>query len=316
MSHGFVTSARRQLPADAATRSLFALVGNTPLLDFSHYSPHRRVKILAKAEWQNPGRSIKDRAASRMIRVALRRGRLTRDQILLDSTSGNTGVAYALFGAALQLRVRLVVPENVSRYQKNLLAAYGAEVIWTSAGEGSDGAIRVARALQAEAPSRYFYINQYNNPENWRAHFHTTALELWQQTAGRLTHFVAGLGTSGTFIGTGRRLRQLNPAIRLIAVQPDSPLHGLEGLKHMPTAIVPTIYDPHLADENLAISTEEAYDLVRHVARRHGWLIGLSSGAALAAARHVAETITHGVIATVFPDGGHRYLEEGFWNES
>ncbi len=318
MSNGFATSAgrRHRLPERAAARSVFALVGNTPLLDLSHYSPRRRVKIFAKAEWQNPGRSIKDRAASRMIRAALRRGRLTRDQILLDSTSGNTGVAYALFGAALHLRVRLVVPENVSRYQKNLLAAYGAEVIWTSASEGSDGAIRVARALLAEAPSRYFYINQYNNPENWRAHFLTTAPELWQQTRGRLTHFIAGLGTSGTFVGTGRRLRQFNPALRLISVQPDSPLHGLEGLKHMPTAIVPAIYDPDLADENLGIATEEAHDLVRDVARRHGWLIGLSSGAVLAAARRVAERIEHGMIATIFPDGGHRYLEERFWHEA
>ncbi|MDZ7269844.1 MAG: cysteine synthase family protein [candidate division KSB1 bacterium] len=300
----------------ASARSVFALVGNTPLLDLSTYSPHRRVKIFAKAEWQNPGRSVKDRAASRMIQVARRRGQLTCEKILLDSTSGNTGVAYALFGAALHLRVRLVVPENVSRHQKNLLAAYGAEVIWTSASEGSDGALRVARALQAEAPSRYFYINQYDNPENWRAHFHTTAPELWQQTHGRLTHFIAGLGTSGTFVGTGRCLRQFNPAIRLIALQPDSPLHGLEGLKHMPTAIVPAIYDPHLADDHLAIATEEAQELVRDVARRHGWLIGLSSGAALAAARRVAGGITHGVIATIFPDGGHRYLEESFWHEA
>jgi len=307
---------RRRQNTQAGVRSVFTLVGNTPLLDLSFASPNRRVKIFAKAEWQNPGRSIKDRAASRMLRAALRRGQLDRKKILLDSTSGNTGVAYALFGAALSIRVRLVVPENVSAYQKNLLTAHGAEVIWTSASEGSDGAIRLARAMFEEAPSRYFYANQYGNPENWRAHYFGTAREIWKQTRGRLTHFVAGLGTSGTFVGTGRKLRELNPAIRLISVQPDSPLHGLEGLKHMPTAIVPAIYDANLADENLGVATEAAQEFVRDLARRKGWLIGLSSGAALEAARRVAAKIESGFIVTIFPDGGHRYLEERFWNEN
>lgn len=295
---------------------VFAAVGNTPLLDLSAYSPNARVKIFAKAEWQNPGRSVKDRAASRIIRSALRSGALTRGKILLDSTSGNTGVAYALFGAALGVRVRLAVPDNVSDYLRDLLRAYGAEVIWTSAHEGSDGAIRMAHALYEERPAQYFYANQYGNPENWRAHYHATAREIWRQTRGRLTHFVAGLGTSGTFTGTGRRLRELNPGIRLVSVQPDSPLHGLEGLKHMPTAIVPAIYDAALADENLGVATEAAQELVRDLARRHGLLAGLSSGAALAAARLLAAGLDRGLIVTIFPDGGHRYLKEKFWNEN
>lgn len=290
------------------------MIGKTPVLEVSDYSPNARVKIFAKAEWQNPGRSVKDRAAYRIIRTALQRGDLTREKILLDSTSGNTGVAYAMLGAAFGVRVRLVIPENVSAYQKKLLRAYGAEVIWSSAQEGSDGAIRLARALRAEKPERYFFADQYNNAENWRAHYDTTALEIWRQTRGRLTHFVAGLGTSGTFIGTSRRLRELHPAIRLISVQPDSPFHGLEGLKHMPTAIVPGIYDAQLADENRGIATEAAQELVVHLARRKGWLAGLSSGAALAAARAVAEKLTEGLIVTIFPDGGQRYLEEEFWN--
>lgn len=315
MTYSIAPPVRRQKMQTGA-RSVFALVGNTPLLDLSFASPNRRVKIFAKAEWQNPGRSIKDRAASRMLRAALRRGQLEHDKILLDSTSGNTGVAYALFGAALGIRVRLVVPENVSAYQKNLLTAYGADVIWTPASESSDGAIRVARALFEESPARYFYANQYGNAENWRAHYFGTAREIWKQTRGLLTHFVAGLGTSGTFTGTGRKFRELNPAIRLISVQPDSPLHGLEGLKHMPTAIVPAIYDANLADENLGIETEAAQELVRDLARRKGWLIGLSSGAALEAARRVAAKIESGFIVTIFPDGGHRYLEERFWNEN
>jgi cysteine synthase B len=294
-------------------KNVFALVGNTPLLEVSRYSPKRSVKIFAKAEWANPGHSVKDRPASRIIRTALDRGKLTTDRILLDSTSGNTGLAYALFGAALGVRVRLVVPENVSQFQKNLLRAYGAEVVWTSAQEGSDGAIRAARAIFAENPQRYFYADQYSNRENWKSHYHTTALEIWRQTRGRITHLVAGLGTTGTFVGTGRRLRELNPAIQLISFQPDSPFHGLEGLKHLPTAIVPAIYDATVADENLEVATEAAQHWVRELARRDGLLIGLSAGAALEAARQVARQLDSGVIVTIFPDGGYRYLEDGFW---
>lgn len=300
--------------SSAATKSVFVLVGNTPLFDLSRYSPNPAVKIFAKAEWTNPGHSVKDRPASRMIRRAWQNGDLTRDRILLDSTSGNTGAAYALFGAALGVRVRLVVPENVSSFQRNLLRAYGAEVIWTKASEGSDGAIRVARTLFAENPRRYYYADQYSNPENWKAHYHTTATEIWRQTRGRLTHFVAGLGTTGTFVGSGRRLLKFNPTIQLISFQPDSPFHGLEGLKHLPTAIVPAIYDAALAHDNLVIATEAAQHWVRELARREGVLIGLSSGAALEASRRVAAQLNVGVIVTVFPDGGQRYLDDNFWN--
>lgn len=305
-----------QKPAPPVAKKVFASVGNTPLLDLSRYSPKPAVKIYAKAEWANPGHSVKDRPASRIIRAARQNGELARDRILLDSTSGNTGAAYAMFGAALGIRVRLVVPENVSAFQKNILRAYGAEVIWTSAQEGSDGAIRVARAMFAENSRRYFYADQYSNAENWKAHYHTTATEIWRQTRGRLTHFVAGLGTTGTFVGTGRRLAKFNPAIRLISFQPDSPFHGLEGLKHLPTAIVPAIYDTALAHDNLEIATEAAQHWVRELARREGLLIGLSSGAALEASRSVAARLDAGVIVTIFSDGGYRYLEDGFWDAS
>jgi len=306
-------AARSKRSFAAPVKNVFALVGHTPLLDLSRYSPKKTVKIYAKAEWANPGHSVKDRAARRIIRAAIQHGELARSQILLDSTSGNTGVAYAMFGAALGLRVRLVVPENVSAFQKNLLRAYGAEVIWTSAQEGSDGAILAARAIFAEKPQRYYYADQYSNAENWKAHYHTTAAEIWRQTHGRVTHFVAGLGTTGTFVGAGRRLLQLNPAIRLISVQPDSPFHGLEGLKHLPTAIVPPIYDATLAHDNLEIATEAAQHWVRELARHTGWLLGLSSGAALEASRQVAARLEAGVIVTIFPDGGYRYLEDSFW---
>ncbi len=294
-------------------KNVFALAGKTPLLDLSRYSPKCGVKIFAKAEWANPGHSVKDRAASRIIRRALQRGELTRERILLDSTSGNTGLAYALFGAALGIRVRLAVPENISPFQKNLLRAYGADVVWTSAQEGSDGAIRVARTIFAENPQRYYYADQYSNAENWKAHYHTTAPEIWRQTQGRVTHFVAGLGTTGTFVGTSRRLLEYNSSIRVFSFQPDSPFHGLEGLKHLPTALVPAIYDPALADDNLEIATEPAQHWVRELARRDGYLIGLSSGAALEACRQVAARLESGVIVTIFPDGGHRYLEDSFW---
>ncbi len=283
------------------------------MLDLSRYSPKSAVKILAKAEWANPGHSVKDRAASRIIRKALRRGELSRERILLDSTSGNTGLAYALFGAALGIRVRLAVPENVSLFQKNLLRAYGADVVWTSAQEGSDGAIRIARTIFAENPQRYYYADQYSNTENWKAHYHATAPEIWRQTRGRITHFIAGLGTTGTFVGASRRLLEYNSSIRVFSFQPDSPFHGLEGLKHLPTALVPAIYDAALADDNFEIATEPAQHWVRELARREGLLIGLSSGAALEACRQAAAKLESGVIVTIFPDGGFRYLEESFW---
>lgn len=299
----------RRTPA----RSVFDLVGNTPLLDLSKYSPHPQVRIFVKAEWYNPGYSVKDRPASRIMFSAIRSGQLTKGKILLDASSGNTGLAYALFAAALGYKVLLVMPENVSAYQKNLLRAFGAEVIYTSAQEGSDGAICVARQIFADAPEKYFYADQYSNPENWQAHYHTTAPEIWWQTRGRITHFVAGLGTSGTFVGTARWLRAINPAIRLISAQPDSPWHGLEGWKHMPSALVPAIYDDRLADENIEVPTEAAQDLVRDLARREGLLVGISAGGALQAAWQVAAEIERGVIVTIFADGGQRYLDEKFW---
>lgn len=297
----------------ALVRSVFDLVGNTPLLDLSRYSPRSQVRIFAKAEWFNPGYSVKDRPASRILRSAVAKGQLQRDQTVLDATSGNTGVAYALFGAALGYKVLLAMPENVSSYQKNLLRVFDADVVYTSGQESSDGAIRVARQIFAAASAKYFYADQYSNPENWKAHFHTTALEIWRQTAGRISHFVAGLGTSGTFVGVARWLRAAAPGVRLISAQPDSPFHGLEGWKHMPSAMVPAIYDPQLADENIEVSTEAAQGLVRHLARNQGLMVGISAGAALQAARQVAARLERGCIVTILADGGQRYLEENFW---
>jgi cysteine synthase B len=291
---------------------ILALIGNTPLLRLSGDIP-AGVEIYAKAEWQNPGGSVKDRAAWRMIAEAERAGALKPGGTILDATSGNTGIAYAMLGAALGYRVRLCVPANVTPERLRMLRAYGAEVVLTDPMEGSDGAIREARRLSAADPS-LFYSDQYNNEANWRAHYDTTAAEIWAQTGGRVTHFVAGLGTSGTFVGTARRLRELNPCIRLIAFQPDSPLHAIEGLKHMASAIVPGIYDPSLAGEDLRISSEDAQEMTRQLAARHGLLAGVSSGAALAAALRVAADARDAVIVTIFPDGGARYLSDRFWD--
>lgn len=275
----------------------------------------RNVELYAKAEWRNPGGSVKDRPAARMMADGERSGALTRDKIILDATSGNTGIAYAMIGAARGYRVRLCVPENVTPERKRILHAYGAEIVFTDPMQGSDGAIIRARAMYAAEPDVYFYPDQYNNPGNWRSHYDTTAPEIIEQTGGRLTHFVAGLGTSGTFIGAGRRLREFNPAIRLVSVQPDSPLHGLEGLKHMETAIVPGIYDPALADEDIGVGTEEAFDLTRQLARE-GLFVGISSGANLAGALRVARAASDAVVVVVFCDGGEKYLSERFWDES
>jgi cysteine synthase B len=275
----------------------------------------RKVELYAKAEWKNPGGSVKDRAAARMIADAERAAVLSPEKIILDATSGNTGIAYAMIAAARGYRVRLCVPENVTPERKRILKAFGAEIVFTSAMDGSDGAILRARAMYAENPGLYFYPDQYNNPGNWRAHYDTTAPEIFEQTGGRITHFVAGLGTSGTFVGAGRRLRELNPSIRLVSVQPDSPLHGLEGLKHMDTAIVPGIYDPSLADEDIRVSTEEAFDLTRRLAR-DGLFVGISSGANLAGALRAARQAADGaVVVVVFCDGGEKYLSERFWDE-
>jgi cysteine synthase B len=293
---------------------LLARIGNTPLLRLERVTGLRGVEILAKAEWFNPGGSVKDRAAAGIVREAMDAGELTAGRRLLDSTSGNTGIAYAMLGAARGFGVTLCMPSNVSVERKRILHAYGAEIVYTDPGEGSDGAIRKARELHAATPDRYFYADQYSNNANWRAHYHGTAEEIWRQTEGRVTHFVAMLGTSGTFVGAARRLRELNPKVRCISLQPDSPFHGIEGAKHMPTAIVPEIYDPGLADDNLDISTERAYEMVRRLAREEGLLAGISAGAALAGAMQVAKSAPRGaVIVTIFPDSGDKYLSERFW---
>ncbi len=295
--------------------SVVDLIGNTPLIRLTNFEAGlRNVELYAKAEWRNPGGSVKDRPAARMIADGERSGALTHDKVILDATSGNTGIAYAMIGAARGYRVRLCVPENVTPERKRILRAFGAEIIFTDPMQGSDGAIIKAKALHAADPDRYFYADQYNNPGNWRSHYDTTAPEILEQTGGRLTHFVAGLGTSGTFMGVGRRLREVNPSIRLISVQPDSPLHGLEGLKHMETAIVPGIYDPALADEDLGVSTEEAHELTRRLAQ-DGLFVGISSGANLAGALRVARNTSDAVIVVVFCDGGEKYLSERFWDE-
>jgi S-sulfo-L-cysteine synthase (O-acetyl-L-serine-dependent) len=282
--------------------SIVDLIGNTPLIRLSGFEGGlRNVALYAKAEWRNPGGSVKDRAAARMIAEGERSGALTSDKIILDATSGNTGIAYAMIAAAKGYRVRLCVPENVTPERKRILKAFGAEVVFTDPMQGSDGAIIRVKQMFEESPGLYFYPDQYNNPGNWRAHYDTTAPELIEQTGGRLTHFVAGLGTSGTFVGVGRRLREYNPSIRLVSVQPDSPLHALEGLKHMATAIVPGIYDATLADEDIGISTEEAFSLTRRLARQ-----GL----------FVARQTSDAVVVVVFCDGGEKYLSERLWDET
>ncbi len=290
------------------------LVGNTPLIRvrlFEREFPD--VEVYGKAEWFNPGGSVKDRAALSMIEDGERRGALTPHKTIIDSTSGNTGIAYALVGSAKGYRVKLVMPGNVSAERKALVAAYGAEIVYSDAGEGSDGAIRVVRDMVALDPDAYFYPDQYSNPANPLAHYHGTAVEILEQTSGRITHFVAGLGTTGTFVGTSRRLKEHDASIKTIAVQPEDSFHGLEGLKHLPTAIVPRIWDESLADEVWGCPTEPAYELARTVARTEGLLVGHSSGAALWAVRKVAASIRKGVIVTVFPDSGDRYLSTGLY---
>jgi cysteine synthase B len=290
------------------------LVGNTPLLRVNQFDREfPRVEVYAKAEWFNPGGSVKDRAALSMIEDGEKRGALTRDRTIIDSTSGNTGIAYALIGAAKGYRVKLVMPSNVSAERKALVTAYGAEIVYSDAAEGSDGAIRMVRDIVAAGPDRYFYPDQYSNPANPRAHYEGTAVEILKQTSGRITHFVAGLGTTGTFVGTSRRLKEHDASIATIAVEPEDSFHGLEGLKHLPTAIVPGIWDESLADEIWGCPTEAAYDLARAVARSEGLLVGHSSGAALWAVRRLAASIESGVIVTVFPDSGDRYLSTGLY---
>ncbi|HEX6504833.1 MAG TPA: cysteine synthase family protein [Terriglobales bacterium] len=295
-------------------------IGNTPLLRFGSLTRDLPdVQILGKAEWFNPGGSVKDRAAANIIAEARRAGQFGPGKILLDSTSGNTGIAYAMLGAAQGFPVTLCVPENVSIERKRILQAYGANIIYTDPAEGSDGAIRLARQLHAGDPEKYFYADQYSNDANWRAHYLTTANEIWQQTQGWITHFVSILGTSGTFVGTTRRLKELNPGVRCISLQPDSPFHGIEGTKHMPTAIVPKIYDSGLADSELGIATEDAYKMVKRLARQEAVLVGISAAAAVVGCLHIAETLKRGqraTIVTILCDSGEKYLSERFWDES
>ncbi|MBI3975780.1 MAG: cysteine synthase family protein [Armatimonadetes bacterium] len=294
-----------------ASRSsgLLGRIGHTPLLRAARLGGiPRGVEVLAKAEWFNPGGSVKDRPILRMIEDAERDGRLTPEQVLLDSTSGNAGIAYAMIGAAKGYRVELVLPENVSEERARIIRAYGAQIVTSDPLEGSDGAILLARARLAAAPERYFMLDQYNNPGNWRAHYEGTGPEIIAQSQGRLTHLVAGLGTSGTVMGVGRRLRETLPAVQIVAVEPDGPLHGLEGLKHMASSIVPGIYDPAVHHRVIPVQTEAAYAMTRRLAAEEGWLVGPSAGAAMTAALQVAGEVGEGVIVVILPDGGDRYL--------
>jgi cysteine synthase B len=313
-------AARKVIPISDSKvlgQSLLERIGNTPLLRFQRIARKSPgVEVLAKAEWANPGGSVKDRAAASIVADALRTGKLAPGRALLDSTSGNTGIAYAMLGAAEGFAVTLCIPANVSAERVRIIRSYGAEIIFTDPADGSDGALRKAHELAAAEPQKYFYADQYSNPANWRAHYHGTAEEIWRQTDGSVTHFVAMLGTSGTFVGTARRLKELNPDIRCISLQPDSPFHGIEGAKHMPTSIVPQIYDTGLADENLFISTEESYLMIKQLAREEGLLVGISAAAAMVGCLRVAEgSEPDSVIVTVFPDSADHYLSERFWEE-
>jgi cysteine synthase B len=311
--------AAEKSPARPLGEATLDRVGNTPLLRFERLTRDLPgVEILGKAEWFNPGGSVKDRAASNIVAEAFRTGKLGPGKILLDSTSGNTGIAYAMIGAARGFPVTLCMPDNVSIERKRILHAYGANIIYTDPGDGSDGAIRLARELAEKHPDLYYYADQYSNDANWLAHYHGTANEIWQQTEGRITHFVSMLGTSGTFIGTTRRLKELNPNIRCISLQPDSAFHGIEGAKHMAGAIVPKIYDPLLADQDMGISTEAAYAMAKRLAREEGVLVGISAAAAIVGCLQVAQQLKKNepaVIVTILCDSGDKYLSERFWTE-
>jgi cysteine synthase B len=301
--------------------SLIERIGNTPLLRLDALTRDLPgVALLGKAEWYNPGGSVKDRAAANIVAQARRNNQLGPGHILLDATSGNTGIAYAMLGAAEGFPVTLCMPENVSRERKQILQGYGANILYTDPADGSDGAIRMARELARNHPDQYFYADQYSNEANWKAHYHGTANEIWQQTQGRVTHFVSMLGTSGTFVGTTRRLKELNPAVQCVSLQPDSSFHGIEGAKHMASAIVPKIYDPHLADQNLEISTEDAYAMARHLSRNAGLLVGISAAAAVVGCLKIAHDLSlkkgrEAVIVTILCDSGDKYLSERFWTE-
>ena len=297
--------------------TLLERIGNTPLLRFQRVTRNSKgVEVLAKAEWVNPGGSVKDRAAASIVADARRTGKLGPGKILLDSTSGNTGIAYAMLGAAEGFPVTLCIPTNVSPERSRIVRSYGAEIIYTDPGEGSDGAIRKAREIAASEPHKYFYADQYSNPANWLAHYYGTAEEIWRQTEGRITYFVAMLGTSGTFVGTSRRLKELNRNVRCVSLQPDSPFHGIEGAKHMSTSIVPQIYDETIADENLFIATEDAYAMTKRLAREEGVLVGISAAAAMVGSLRVAKDAERdSVIVTICPDGADLYWSERVWDD-
>lgn len=300
----------------APARDVLDLIGNTPLVRLSRIGrevPH--VELYAKAEWFNPGGSVKDRAAKGMVLAALKSGDLSPGKTILDATSGNTGIALAMIGRSLGYPVTVCLPRNASEERKRMLRAYGAEIVYTSPLEGTDGAQREAKRLTSSEPRRFWYADQYNNPANVAAHFETTGPEIWAQTKGRVTHFLAGLGTTGTLMGAGRRLRAYNRQIRIVAVQPDGPFHGIEGLKHMESAMVPGIYDPAFPDETTFVGTEEAQAVARRLAREEGLLVGTSSGAAIAACLALARSLDQGVIVTILPDGGDKYLSESYWEE-
>jgi len=302
--------------------SLLERVGNTPLLRLDALTRELPgIILLGKAEWCNPGGSVKDRAAANIVAEARRTGQLRPGKILLDATSGNTGIAYAMLGSAEGFPVTLCMPENVSRERKQILQGYGANILYTDPGDGSDGAIRMARELAAHHPDKYYYADQYSNEANWKAHYNGTANEIWQQTQGRITHFVSMLGTSGTFVGTTRRLKELNPRVQCVSLQPDSAFHGIEGAKHMPSAIVPKIYDPAIADQNMEIATEDAYSMARQLSRGAGLLVGISAAAALVGCLKIAQDLRlkrgqEAVVVTILCDSGEKYLSERFWTEA
>lgn len=310
----------RRFPPIRLGSRVLDLVGNTPLLRLDRVVEGLPgIQLLGKAEWANPGGSVKDRAASAIVTAAIASGELSARKRLLDSTSGNTGIAYAMIGAAMGFGVTLCMPGNVSPERKRIVSAYGAEIIYTDPAEGSDGAMVKARAIAAAEPGKFYYADQYSNDHNWLAHYHGTATEIWNQTDGRVTHFVAMLGTTGTFVGTTRRLKEFDPDIQCVSLQPDSPFHGIEGGKHLESAIVPEIYDPHIGDGNLEISTESAYAMCKRLAREEGLLVGISAAAAVVGSLRVAEQCVErgeeAVIVTVLCDNADKYLSERFWEE-
>lgn len=310
-----------QTPVAAQSVDIEQQIGNTPLLSFRRVTQHLpdTIKIYAKAEWTNPGGSVKDRPAYNIIRTAERDGQLTAGKIIMDSTSGNTGIAYAMIGAAKGYGVKLFLPENASPERIAILKAYGVDLEFTDPMEGSDGAIEAVRALAQREPDKYFYANQYNNPANWQAHYYSTGIEIWNQTQGQITHFITGLGTSGTLMGTGRRLKEYDEDVQVISMQPDSPFHGLEGLKHMETAITPAIYNDSFADANVVVRTEDSHEMARRLAREEGYLVGISAAANMVAALQLAEDLADrgepANIVTIFCDNAYKYLSESFWTK-